>query len=73
MNPSCLEKENIEGKKYCCDRSTNNNGRSRRETEILGQIEQKWKRVNKARQKGTKEMRIKMYQTKGQQSRSVRD
>ena len=37
VDPNCLEKENIEARKYCYDRSTNNNGRSRPEIKIRGQ------------------------------------
>ena len=36
MGQSCLKKGNIEGRKYCCDQSTNNE-RSRHEIEIRGQ------------------------------------
>ena len=37
MDPSYLEKGNIEGRKYCCDWSTSKNGRSRHDIEIWGQ------------------------------------
>ena len=37
MDPSYLEKGNIEDRKYCCDWSTSNNGRGRHDIEIRGQ------------------------------------
>ena len=42
VNPSCLQKGNIESRKCCYDRSTNNNGRSRHEIEIRGTTPYNW-------------------------------
>lgn len=51
MDPRCLERENTEGGKCCCDQ----------------------KRVKTVLQKGTKQMRIKMYWSKEQQIRFFRE
>ena len=37
VDPSCLERENTEGRKYCCDQSGKSNGISTCEIEIRGQ------------------------------------
>ena len=79
------KKGNIEGRKCCCDRSKNNNERSKHGIEIRDNaiqldgewIKQEWKptwkRVKIALQKGTKQMRIETYQPKDQQSRFFRE
>ena len=38
VDPGCLEMGDMEGRKRCCDQSTNNNGRSTYEIEIRGQL-----------------------------------